>query len=313
VGKSVATIRLRPVLLKGALVAAIPVLLMTASGAVASFPGKNGDIAISRTTKGQSDIWLIDTKSGDTTRLTRTPKRNEGMPDWNADGVTIAYSRCGRDELSNCDIWIMDADGSDGSRLTKTSDVQETWPTWSPDGTMIAYVSNAEDIAMDIWVMNADGSGQTNLTPNTEDFDAFPEWSPDGSKLVFSSNVDNPNDTDDIWLMNPDGTGRTRLTASIRIDERPDWSPDGARITFTRNGNVLTMDSDGDNKTKLMKTPGWEAAPTFSPNGKRIAYMRPNKKDRYGIWTMRADGGHHRRLTSGKFDAFPDWQPLDSP
>jgi len=120
----------------------------------------------------------------------------------------------------------------------------------------------------------------------------------------------NPNDADDIWLMNPDGTGRTRLTASIRIDERPDWSPNGAHITFTRNGNVMTMDSDGDNKTKLTKTRGWEVAPTFSPNGRRIAFMRPNKKDRYGIWIIRADGEKRRRLTSGKFDAFPDWQPV---
>ena len=303
-------IRLRQALLTGATIGAFLTTATAIPSAVASFPGKNGDIAFTRRTQGQSDIWLVDSQSGSTSRLTNTPKRNEGMPDWNAEGTTIAYSRCGRGELANCDIWIVDANGSGSTRLTKTAVAQETWPTWSPDGTMVAYVSNADDVAMDIWVMNADGTGQTNLTPDNEAFDAFPEWSPDGSSIVFSSNLDNPNDADDSWLMGPDGTGRTRLTASLNIDERPDWSPDGAQITFTRNGDVMTLDSERESKTKLMKTRRWEVAPTFSPNGRRIAFMRPDKKDRYGIWTIRADGEKRRRLTSGKFDAFPDWQPV---
>ena len=112
--------------------------LVTAPTANAAFPGTNGDIAFSRFTHEQIDIWVVAPDSTSTARLTRTPRANEGMPDWNAEGTLVAFSKCGRGKLSNCEIWTMNADGSDPTRLTYPHDAQETWPTWCPDGTQIA-------------------------------------------------------------------------------------------------------------------------------------------------------------------------------
>jgi Tol biopolymer transport system component len=223
------------------MVAMVVPSLSAAPAADAGFPGANGVIAFSRTVKKNTDIWVVDPRSGSKFRLTRTKLAREGMPDWNAEGTQIAYSRCGRGQFSNCDIWAMNADGSGKTQLTSTPEAQETWPAWSPDGTMIAYTSNAADVFQDIWAMDADGSNQTRLTIN-EAFDAFPEWSPDGSRLAFTSDRD---EVDDIWVVNPDGTDPQRLTTGQGIDERPDWSPDGNRIAFSRNGNIWAMDADG--------------------------------------------------------------------
>ena len=175
----------------------------------AAFPGGNGEIAFGRTTFGQNDIWIVRPGTTGTNRLTNTPHRQEGMPDYNAAGTRIAYSRCGEGDFPNCDIWSMNADGSDEDRLTFTPDVQETWPTWSPDGTQIAYTSDAEDPSQDIWVMDANGTNQTRLTFTTG-FDAFPEWSPDGTKIAFTSDRAA---LDDIWVIDADGSNPTRLTA----------------------------------------------------------------------------------------------------
>jgi TolB protein len=274
--------------------------------AQATFEGSNGLIAFSRFTNGQNDIWTYDPATGDTSPVTRSKLFSEGMPDWNAAGTQIAYSRCGVAEFSNCDIWIMNADGSGKQRLTRSRYAQETWPTWSPDGTQIAFVSNLRDVFQDVWVMNADGSNKRRITKFIG-FDAFPEWSPDGAKIVYTSNRRASND---IWVMNPDGSSKQRLTRGPKIDERPDWSPDGSLIVFTRNGKVMTMGADGSNLTRLTATKRWAYhAPTFSPNGKRIAVNFAGKDGRIGVWAMAADGSRRTQLTTGEVDFFPDWQP----
>ncbi len=272
--------------------------------ALAAFPGADGDIAFGRWTAEQTDLWVVGPGETGTTRLTDTPRRDEGMPDWNATGTRIAFSRCVLALFPNCEIWTMDADGANPTRLT-SSTAQDTWPAWSPDGGMIAYTSDAADPYQDIWVMNANGSGQTRLT-TTSGFDAFPEWSPDGAQIAFTSDRAA---LDDIWVMDADGSNPTRLTRGPKVDERPDWSPDGTRITFSRNGNIWIMDADGSNPTQLTSTRQDEFAPTFSPSGRRIAYDRLANDGRIGLWTMRVDGSKRVQRTFGRLDFFADWQP----
>ncbi len=292
---------------------ALAVALVAASSfaslpvATAAFPGTNGDIAFGRLTKHSYDIWVVDADSTSTVRLTRTKRANEDMPDWNADGTMIAYSRCGRGELSNCDIWVMDADGSDQTRLTFSPNAQETWPAWSPDGTRIAYTSNLDDPFQDVYVMDADGSDQTRLTA-TAGFDAFPEWSPDGSRIAFSSDR---MALDDIWVMDADGSDPTRVTRGPKIDERPDWSPDGTTIVFSRNGNDLwTVAPDGTGLFRLTFTQRRsEFAPAYSPDGTKIAYDRVTSTGRLAIWIADADGSDPVRQTFARQDLFPDWGP----
>jgi TolB protein len=285
-----------------------PLLLVLAAGpaARATFPGANGLIAFSRFTHGQTDLWTVDA-DGTSHRLTDTARGREGHADWNADGTEIAFLRCAPGEFSNCDIWSMNADGTGRTRLTTTDIAQETWPSWSPDGTQIAFTSNELDPLQDIWVMDADGSNPTQLT-SSKGFDAFPEWSPDGSKIVFDSDR---SAIDDIWVMDADGSNPTRLTHGPKIDEYPDWSPDGSSITFTRNGNIWVMAADGTGQTQLTSNRKHEFSSTFSPNGMRIAFTRQTSSDRFGIFTMPADGSAAaRQRTFGRYDFFPDWQPV---
>jgi TolB protein len=270
----------------------------------AATPGRDGLIAFSRPTDGQTDIWTADPRTGDVVRLTRTPATNESMPDWNADGTKLAYSRCGLGEFTNCDIWIMNADGTGQQRLTRTALAQETWPAWSPDGTRIAFTSNAKDESQDIWVMKADGSNARRIT-TTIGFDAFPEWSPDGTKIAFTSARVA---MDDIWIVNADGTHPLQITSGEQIDERPDWSPDGTVLVFSRDGDLWTVGVKGRALTQLTATDQWEFAPSFSPSGSRISFNRIEDDGRIGVWVMPADGARARQLTNGELDFFPDWQ-----
>jgi Tol biopolymer transport system component len=222
----------------------------------------------------------------------------------------IAFARCTPSKLGNCDIWVMDADGSNATKLTPTPDDIETWPAWSPDGTQIAFTTDASDAFQDIWVMDADGGNPTQLTTTNGIFDAFPEWSPDGTQIAFTSDRAAP---DDIWVMDPDGSNPVRLTTGTKVDERPDWSPDGSSITFSRNGkDIWSMEADGSNQTRLTQSMRIEFGSVYSPDGTMIAFDREGPNDRFGVWVMPSDGSPANKLTSGKFDFFPDWQPVES-
>src|SRR5262245_27913004 len=69
----------------------------------AASPGDNGAIVSTRFTEGQIDLWAIDPETSNLMRITDTPRKNESLPDWNADGTRLAYAVC-LGEFQNCDI-----------------------------------------------------------------------------------------------------------------------------------------------------------------------------------------------------------------
>jgi len=80
---------------------------VTGPAANAAFPGDNGDIAFTRFSHGQNDIWVVQPDSTGTHRLTHTAHADESFPDWNATGTQVVYSKCAQSKFGNCDIWVM--------------------------------------------------------------------------------------------------------------------------------------------------------------------------------------------------------------
>ena len=72
------------------------------------------------------------------------------------------------------------------------------------------------------------------------------------------------------------------------------------------------MDADGSNQTRLTESKRIEFGSVFSPDGTLIAFTREGPATRFGLWVMPADGSSATPLSSGKFDFFPDWQPVES-
>lgn len=274
-----------------------------APDAAATFSGDSGDLIFSRWTKGQSDLWSLDPRSGVLTRLSRSKNFNEGMPDWSADGEHVAYSRCAVADPTRCDIWVMNADGTDKRRLTFTGKAKESWPTWSPDGKEIAYTV-ARNETQSLWVIDVKDGEKRRLTRKT--YDSFPEWSPDGKQIVYTSYHQS---VENVWVIDEDGDDAEQITFGVKDAKHPDWSPDGKHIVFSRDGDIWTIDDEGDEPARrLVRTPLWAFAPTLSPDGESLAYNVLMPRGAIAIWTKRIDGESPARMTWGARDFFVDWQ-----
>jgi TolB protein len=134
-----------------------------------------------------------------------------------------------------------------------------------------------------------------------------------------------------LFSIRPDGTGVRQLTRGAMRSWHGSWSPDGSKIVFARTptapgvdlGTIFTMRAGGGGERSL--TGGLAAvgrfgeAPSFSPDGRLIAFdsYRLSPFDD-GVWVMRADGSHRRRVTrnpgqTGPMSCACDFQPRFSP
>jgi Tol biopolymer transport system component len=127
-----------------------------------------------------------------------------------------------------------------------------------------------------------------------------------------------------IFMTAPDGTGERQLTRppGKAGDDYPDVAADGSFIAFQRCGRlgcgIYTVRPDGTGlrrvdhgcSTGRRTSPRCSdnTYPAVSPDGRQIAFVRPG-----GIYRMRTDGSHLRRVTLPRTRAAEDGDPQWSP
>jgi TolB protein len=135
-----------------------------------------------------------------------------------------------------------------------------------------------------------------------------------------------------IFIANPDGTGERQLTSAPGKagDDYPDVSPDGRFVAFQRcvpkNCGVYVVNVDGsglrrvdDGCNALPPKCTDNSYPAISPDGKQIAFARlfgsfkHGQPAHVGIYRMRVDGSHIRKVslppTRAAEDGDPQWSP----
>jgi dipeptidyl aminopeptidase/acylaminoacyl peptidase len=153
-------------------------LTLTATTAVAAFPGANGQIAFERSLPGGGtpvDIFAMGPQGESPAPLAANPD-NDLEPSYSADGERILFVRSGGDT-----IWMMNADGSGQTQVTQVAPTDDGDPAFSPDGSRIVF-ERADASDSDIWVMDADGQNPVQMTNNSTD-DTDPSYSPDGRQI----------------------------------------------------------------------------------------------------------------------------------
>jgi dipeptidyl aminopeptidase/acylaminoacyl peptidase len=181
-------------------------------------------------------------------------------------------------------------------------------PRISPDGSKIAYVHISVDEEKDnyrsaIWLADTAGGEPRRLTSgDARDF--APRWSPDGSRLAFLST--RRGSPPQIYVLRLDGGEARQVTTLEGGASNVEWSPDGRALAFT---SAVDAKQAGQPETPA----GKERAPK-----ERVVTRLTFRADARGylpegfthIFTVPAEGGEPKQLTSGDFDdGSPVWSP----
>jgi Tol biopolymer transport system component len=167
-----------------------------------------------------SDLYIMNLRSGEWQRVTRTPNVFEFTPQFSPDGRWIAYTQF-REQQAPA-VYLIRPDGSDRHRLTPLR-LRAGVPDWRPDGKRIVITSNVDVPNSDIYTIQPNGHGLRQLTHGPADEDDG-TYSPRGGRIVFTR-FPARGDNADIWMIHGDGTRLRPVITSPALDLAPDWGP----------------------------------------------------------------------------------------
>jgi serine/threonine protein kinase len=240
-------------------------------------------------------IRLIDVSSGEVRSITSPAgPASHTQPAFSPDGRHLAYASCPRIYSCHVDVAELGPDyvpKGAARRLTR----RVFWPaglTWTRDGASVMYgdmlgarlwrVSIQEDAPparVEIAGLGYGGSSFFPAIAASRDRLAFVRFGTRGA----------------IYRFEADRPSQAVAASSLPFwDWNPHLSPDGGRFAF---------ESDGSNAVQLTHGPGlWQGSPRWSPDGRRIAFDSYGEDGQWDIWTIDADGGSLRRVTSDPTD-----------
>ncbi|MGH7459769.1 MAG: S9 family peptidase [Longimicrobiales bacterium] len=176
-------------------------------------------------------------------------------------------------------------------------------PQISPDGKQIVFARRWVDKLNDRWesslyIMNVDGSRMRKLTDGSN-----PIWSPDGTRIAFTHRGE-PGGTQ-IFVRWMDAEGA--VTQITRLTEGPTdivWTPDGKSVVFRMLvPEIKSWGVEGRVSALRPRNATWTAAPRVV---ERLNYRRDGSgfvgDGTQHVFTVPAEGGSPRQLTSGPYD-----------
>src|SRR5581483_7168770 len=128
---------------------------------------------------GSTQIYRMDLRSRQLTRLTSGSGTIDTSPSYSPDGKRIVFNS---DRGGSQQLYTMNADGSNIQRISFGEGRYGT-PVWSPRSDLIAFTKMVGGTFY-IGVMRPDGSGERLLSNSF--LEEGPSWAPNGRVIVFT-------------------------------------------------------------------------------------------------------------------------------
>ncbi len=248
------------------------------------------EIVFVRETDGDSDLYVVNVRSGDR-RLLADVSDYDLDPVFSMDGTHVLF------ETSPNGFAQLDLVPSGGGTSRPISDVGDGWatfPSWSPGGEEIVYSCGRPSYEeSDLCLLSPSGEFLGLLGEASPSLEIEASWSPDGRTVAFASNRSGDSD---VYLIDVESGRVTRLTDDPVHDADPAWSPDGSQIAFTSHRNdkphICVMRGDGSDAACV--TQGIQ--PSWSPDSAQLTFYRDTPEGTR-IFIAGSDGSGVRQLT----------------
>jgi Tol biopolymer transport system component len=244
-------------------------------------------IAVERREGQGSDIWLVETSSGKTSRFTFDAAQENSSPVWSPDGSRIAFvSR--RD--GKWGIYEKPSNQTGTETLLYESGDLKLPAGWSPDGKFLLFVVLKEHGA--IWKLPLTGDRQPTPVFETRFSNSDPQISPNGKWIAYRSDETGRSQ---VYVQSfPPGAGKWQISKDVGFVPR--WRWDGGELFYMdalSGGRLLSAETKTNGSTfdssaphVVLETgfvnfnygqhaPGVGNIYSVSADGQRFALLRP--------------------------------------
>ena len=236
---------------------------------------------------GNREVYIVDVRTRELSRLTNTPDAAESNPEWSPTGNYVAFVR-GPFGRQLC--WV-DVNTGEEKVVVEGPFIGEF--AWSPDGRWICF--NRRDSAnnvTDLYIVPWNGGEPVNVT-RMPYWNGSIVWTKDGKNIVFRSNrTDNNVDIYVLPLERPkeklDEEGSESEKKSQERKEGEKKLPE-VKIDFTDIHKRIR---------RLTTTVFNEGSFAVSPDSKTVVFVA-TPVDQPEIWSVPLEGGSLTRLASG--------------
>lgn len=258
-------------------------------------------------------LTLLEIASGQRQRITTPPSSTylDTSPNFSPSGREIAFRR--GFGVGSFEIVVLDR--STGEIREITSDRRDNGGfAWSSDGKDLIVSSNRSGVFA-LWKVRV-STGYFEWLGFENAY--LPSIAAGGRGLVFEKRSFDL----DLWRApNPHRSAAgesSRWASSTRYDIEPQFSPDGNRVAFVsqRTGSyeLWVASADGQDARQLTffdkPAPAWNPSvqhPRWTSDGAQILFSARDEDD-FDVFTVRAEGGSPRPLTSSVADDLsPVW------
>jgi Tol biopolymer transport system component len=193
-------------------------------------------VALSRSTEGNVDIWLLDLGRRVLSRFTSDP-RPEIYPVWSPDGTRIAYAKASRSG-SGFNLYQRATTGT-GEEVALLESSQNMLPEdWSRDGRFLSFITSDSAGRWDLSVLPVGGTSKPSQVTKTPYNEMGSQFSSDGHWIAFESDESGRNE---IYVQPFPGPGaKTIVSTAGGLQAR--WRGDGRELFYVApDGKLMAV------------------------------------------------------------------------